>query len=161
MKNIEEWRQHPIGIWVSNKGRVITKRKGINYGNNNNGYKSVDWKYKHYSVHRLVAETFIPNPNNLPMINHKDENKKNNCVENLEWCDNKYNLNYGTTQARKVAKLSIPILQYTRQGEFVREWASAKIAARELGYNSSQITGCCKGRHKTCKGYIWRYKDIA
>lgn len=69
-----------------------------------NGYLHVllckNGKYITHNVHRLVAETFIPNPDNLPEINHKDENKENNCVDNLEWCTRKYNMNYGTTQFR-------------------------------------------------------------
>lgn len=100
---------------ISTYGRIKTVERII-YTNNNGyikqnsfikkqqkhyrGYLTVSLKkngkiYKKY-VHRLVAETFIPNPNNLPQINHKDENKKNNCVDNLEWCDNIYNMNYGS-----------------------------------------------------------------
>lgn len=181
-ENLEDeiWKQHPIGIWVSSKGKILAKRNGVNYGyNHNKGYKQVCWKGKTYKVHRLVAECFIPNHNNLPMINHKDENKANNCVENLEWCDNKYNLNYGNAQtkrventdykakvantdykafqAKRVEKISIPIQQYTRQGELVKEWQSAKQVERELGYNNGNINSCCNGKRKSAYGFIWRY----
>lgn len=104
---------------ISNHGRI----KGVDryvkgrYGNlrfqkghirkatyNNRGYQAIplckDGKYKTFLVHRLVAETFIPNPDNLPEVNHKDENKENNYVDNLEWCTRKYNMNYGITQYR-------------------------------------------------------------
>lgn len=87
---------------VSNKGNVRSlnyKRQGIVHNlillNNTHGYKSVMIGGKSRTVHRLVAVAFIPNPNNYPQINHKDENKANNCVENLEWCTPKYNINYG------------------------------------------------------------------
>lgn len=94
---------------VSNKGRVKSFHSGegkiMKPGTHPLGYKSVtlfkDKKGKVAKVHRLVAQAFIPNPENLPVINHKDENPSNNNVENLEWCTQKYNLNYGTCQERK------------------------------------------------------------
>lgn len=170
-ENLEEeiWQQHSIGIWVSSKGRVITRNKGVNYGSNHDiGYKQVRWKGKKYLVHRLVAECFLDNPNNLPMINHKDENKANNCVENLEWCDAKYNNNYGTRIERMIAntdfkaiaeKQSIPILQFDMQENFIREWQSANQASREMAYNKGSITACCKGKRKSANGFVWKYKE--
>ena len=107
---------------------------------------------KTYGIHRLVAMAYIPNPENLPQINHKDENKTNNCLQNLEWCSAKYNINYGT----RTEKTKKPILQFTLDGEFIREWPSATDVRNEVNGN---ICNCLKGRKKSAYGYIWVYKN--
>ena len=134
-----------------------------------NGYIVVKLRYngmlKRTSIHRLVAEHFIPNPNKYPCINHKDENKRNNKVENLEWCSQKYNSNYGTGNQRRrktyKKKYSKKIRQYTLNGDFVREYDSIADASFYSGAQKSEICSCCK-RVKNCisaKGYLWRYAD--
>lgn len=115
------------------------------------------------SIHRLVALTYIPNPNNYPHVNHKDENPRNNNVENLEWCTQKYNSNYGTSKYRiaeklKTGKLCKPVLQYSLDGAFIKEYFSVSEASRILGLCASGIITCCKGRYKNCGGYLWKYK---
>lgn len=107
----EIWKDIPEyeGLYqVSNLGRIkslprkgthTTKERIMNFTKSNKGYfiavLSKDYKKKSFSVHRLVAQAFIPNPNNLPQVNHKDENKENNNINNLEWCSNWYNTHYG------------------------------------------------------------------
>ena len=118
---------------------------------------------KNYFVHRLVAEVFLPNPDNLPCVNHKDEDKSNNNVDNLEWCTHEYNINYGTRNKRigksnTNGKRSKPVLQYTLDGQFVKEWSSIMECKRN-GYNHGHIIECCRKNRKTHKGFIWRYKD--
>ena len=110
---------------------------------------------KSYRIHRLVAKTFIPNPDNLPEVNHKDENKENNSVQNLEWCDSKYNNNYGT----RTDRCSKPVLQFTKDGEFVKEWKSTIDVQRNLGYFHNNISYCCTGRYKSAYNFIWKYKN--
>ena len=110
-------------------------------------------KKKHYLIHRLVAEAFIPNPDNLPQVNHKDEDKSNNCVDNLEWCSAKYNANYGT----RTERISKPV--YCE--ELNRVFDGARQAARELGLDNSNIIKCCKGKLKTVGGYHWRYAETS
>ena len=121
-----------------------------------NGYLRVglhkDGQKKVYFIHRLVAEAYIPNPEGLPQVNHKDEVKTNNCLQNLEWCDPKYNINYGT----RIKKIKKPILQYTLNGEFVREWPSAADVGKEF---SPGINHCLRGRNKTAYNYVWKYKN--
>ena len=146
---------------VSNCGRV----KSIKFGKerilklipNRYGYLQVTLCKnnikKVYKVHRLVAEAFIDNPDNLPCVNHKDENKLNNNVDNLEWCTNEYNVNYGT----RTERCSKPVLQYTLDGEFVREWPSIKECDRN-GFKQGNVVACCQGKYKTSKGFIWKYK---
>ena len=185
----EEWKNiiDYEGLYqVSNLGRV----KSLNYKHTGRekilkssvdkiGYMYVglckNGKRKHYLVHRLVAEVFISNPNNLAQVNHKDENKHNNCVENLEWCDAKYNINYGTaTERRRKTNTNHPsyskvVLQYDLNGNFIKEWPSTMEVQRQLGIRISHISECCKGGY-FCKkrnkwvnvsqayGFKWAYK---
>ena len=107
---------------------------------------------KQFLVHRLVASAYLSNPENLPEINHKDENKTNNCLQNLEWCDHKYNSNYGTRNE----KIKKPILQLDLDGNLIREWPSATDVGKEVRKN---IVGCLIGKQKTALGYIWKYKN--
>lgn len=113
-------------------------------------------------IHREVAKLFInnPNPKKYDCINHKDEVKTNNSVDNLEWCDRAYNNNYGTHNAKVAKSHSKPIEQYTLDGEFVREWDSATTAAKELCCAQSAINWCClrKPKYNSYHGYLWRYK---
>ena len=111
-----------------------------------------DGERKWYYIHRLVCEAYIPNPEGLPQVNHKDENKTNNCLQNLEWCDAKYNMNYGT----RTEKTKKPILQYDLDGNFIRSWPSATDVGKEFRKN---IVSCLTGRTKTAYGYIWKYKE--
>lgn len=137
-------------VWSYRNKRFLTPE------DNGHGYLRVnlhkDGKDKKYMIHRLVAEAYIPNPENLPQINHKDENKTNNCLQNLEWCDAKYNVNYGT----RTEKTKKPILQYDLDGNLIREWPSTADVGKEV---SSTICNCLKGRYKTAYGYIWKYKN--
>lgn len=130
---------------------------------NNGGYEiitlSKDGKEKTCLVHRLVAQAFIPNPNNLPEINHRDENTKNNCVDNLEWCNREYNLYYGTGIRRRAEKIMVPVIQYTKDGMLIKKWDSMQEVMKELGINRGNISNCCSGRCKSVGGYKWKYYD--
>ena len=114
-------------------------------------------KCKNFRVHRLVAQTFIPNPEGLPEVNHKDEDKSNNNVNNLEWCSYEYNNNYGTRTERAAKKQSIPVYCI----ELNKIFYGARQAARELGLDNSSIIKCCKGKAKTHKGYHFRYAETS
>lgn len=130
-----------------------------------NGYREVHLqRNRHRDVvllHRLVAQVFIPNPLNLPEVNHKDEDITNCQVENLEWCTSKYNANYGTRNRRcwEHNTQKLRVRQLTLDGEFVREYDSIGQAANAVGVTDSPIVRVCKGKQRTSKGYIWEYVD--
>lgn len=140
-------------------GKVLRKGRELNQCADGRGYNIVSLcknkEKKTWRVHRLVAQAFIPNPDNLPCINHKDENKLNNCVDNLEWCDHKYNNNYGTRNER----LSKPVLQYTKDGKFIAEYPSIHEAERNTNIDDGSISRCCNGKYKHTGGFKWRYKE--
>ena len=96
-----------------------------------------------------MAKVFIENPNNLPQVNHKDEDKTNNAVENLEFCDAKYNINYGTRN-EKISKQLMCL-------ETGKIYTSTREVQKQLGFSHSNISRCCMGKSKTCGGYTWCY----
>ena len=167
----EEWAdiEGYEGLYqVSSLGRVKSlsndkkrKEKILKAFNNRKGYLKVmlskNSKRKKYLIHRLVAQAFIDNPDNLPCINHKDENKENNCVDNLEWCTVRYNINYGLHNFKSASNRSIPIIQLTLNNEFIRCYRSSMDAEGRTGFCQGGINSCCRGKCKTCYGYKWLY----
>lgn len=177
---------------VSNLGKVKSlkfgKEKILIQVKMKNGYLYVnlykEGKVKTCRVHRLVCQAFLDNPNGYTCVNHKDECKTNNRVDNLEWCDNKYNANYKNAQARRIAStdfktfqarkvastdwkavaekltnrqdLSKQVFQYTKNGTLVAIYPSVAECERN-GYNSGAVSQCCRGERKSHKGYIWSY----
>ena len=119
------------------------------------------------NIHVLVGRAFIHNPYNLPQINHKDENKHNNIVNNLEWCDCEYNNNYGTRMQRirdsqmNDKQKSKPVLQYSEDNVFIKEYPSISEANRVTGISECGIAGVCKKKknHFTAGNYKWKFKD--
>lgn len=184
-ENEEVWKDIPSyegRYQVSTLGNVRSlnyQRTGkivnLKQGRDRYGYCQVTLsnagKPKSAKIHRLVATAFIPNPLNLPVINHKDENPLNNCVfiddegnvvpekSNLEWCTQKYNRNYGTCNQRIIEKLNRPVCQYDREGKLVAEYASINEAVEKTGLVN--VSAACRGVHKTAGEYTFSYAGEA
>ena len=177
---IEEWRDIPNfeGLYlISNLGHVKSVER---YKRNNAGTQFVNERLRvlspdkdgylrvclskdglHYvkSVHRLVAEAFIPNPDNLPVINHKNEDKQDNRAENLEWCTVQYNTMYGTGRIRTSVKQGKAVEQLDLNDNVIDTFYSMHLASRITGVPQPNIYKVCNGIRRTAGGYKWRYKD--
>lgn len=113
---------------------------------------------KNFSIHRLVAIHFIPNPNNLPEVNHIDEDKNNNCITNLEWCTRTQNMSHGTLPYRSRHYKNKPVVQFTLEGEFVMRY-EITTDTKDFGFQPSHVQDCARGVRKTHKGFIWKYEE--
>ena len=158
-----EW--HKGTYKISNLGRVysVQRKKIKNTFIDKGGYVRVqlyhNYTQKRFLVHRLVAEAFIPNFNNYPQVNHIDENKLNNCVDNLEWCTIAYNNSYSHLENnlyRKTGNYPIAVIQYSLSGEEINRYTSYSKAEKETGIDHSGISACCRGKQKTAGGFVWK-----
>ena len=167
---------------ISNLGRVMRKERKV-WSTRNNSFSTIPEKiltpesdnsgylkvrltgnsnYEKFFVHRLVAEAFIDNPNNYPMVNHKDCDPKNNAYYNLEWCTAEYNSNYNIRNALISDSLGRAVERYSLEGEFIDAFDSAADACRKLGWppnRQSNISAVCRGVRKSTLGYMWKFKE--
>ena len=171
-KEIEGWEDYTIDI----NGNVFSKRKNkyLKPIKNKCGYYNISLnKNKHRkecSIHRLVAETFIPNPNNYPVVNHIDGNKSNNNVDNLEWCTYKHNMKeayrlklihgglenkYGKDYPRK-----LHLIGMFKDGILLEKFYGTGEIKRKYGFAPTAILNCCKGKHKKIYGYQWKFLEL-
>lgn len=171
----EVWKDIPnyVGLYqISNLGNIKSFKQSLKYHKvheyllkptlANNGYCQVtlygSTGRKKFLVHRLVAEAFLPNPNNYPQINHKDEDPTNNRVDNLEWCTAEYNNAYGTARIRTIDSKSKPVEQITLEGKPIAIYRSTRIASELLGINRGTLKDSIyKG--VPCCGYYWKFSD--
>ena len=155
---------------ASSDGKIYTTNwykagrfKEVKQSKHATGYLGFHFNGKTMLSHRFIAACFIPNPNNYSQVNHKNEIKTDNRVENLEWCDAKYNVNYGSRNEKSSKKrinhpkLSKKVRQYTQNGEILAEYQSVSEVERQLGFANTHISDCCLGKLKSAYGFIWRY----
>lgn len=167
---MEEWKavKGYEGLYeVSNAGRVRSTKTSVilkllvlpNEYLQVSLYK--DKQRRQMLVHRLVATAFIENGGDLPMINHKDENKQNNAACNLEWCDCRYNNSYGAVSPLEKMHQALrkSVAQYSMDGTCIATYDSIRAAARATGCMQSSISCCCNGQrgYKSTGGYIWKF----
>lgn len=168
IKDMEEWKdiEGYEGIYeVSSKGQVRNIRSGkvLKQQKSDKGYCKVklrkDGVTKEYRIHRLVAMAFIPNPDNLPQVNHKSEVKTENSVDNLEWCDDEYNNHYGTGKTRSGESRKKPIIAFDGIHKLGTYYPSTKDASVFLTgrEKSSNIRMALKGNRQTALGFSWDY----
>lgn len=182
----EKWKEIPNtegNYFISNYGRLKTKEKKVRSGLRNNlyvtrkeqiiknqinklGYNHISIKIngilKNVNIHRMVAILFIPNPQKKEQVGHKDENPKNNRVDNLIWQTAKENINWGTrnkkcSKTMLNKKSGIKVEKYDLNGNFIERYDSIRMAAKENNMYRNQISSCCKGIYKKSNGYIWKY----
>jgi hypothetical protein len=160
--DIEDYKGH---YQVSNYGNVRSLKTGVILSpqTNNKGYMYVNLskgKCRKFLVHRLVAIHFIPNPENLPEVNHKDGNKKRNRKDNLEWSNRHFNMQHAHDNHLIKGRLGgiVPIYQYEKSGQLIKKWDAIKDASRGLSISDADIVKCAKFRRKTAGGYVWRYE---
>lgn len=183
---MEEWRDIPgyEGLYqVSDHGNVRSlnyKKQGVvgllYLKRHPKGYRQVelskDGIKRMMTVHRLVALTFIPNPNECAVVNHLNEDKADNRKTNLEWCTKSHNVRYSmerhprikhakhtkhTAHRKRVLKRTYPVAQFTTEGVFVRKWDNLMAIKHTLNLNEYSISECCKGHRKTAYGFKWQY----
>lgn len=167
LSNKTEWREvkEYNHYEVNQFGQIRHKKRQqiLRPRSNNGGYQYVNFKINgkntNFAVHRIVANAFIPNPNGYTEINHKDYDKTNNCVDNLEWVTSSQNKQHAFLKEENKNSRGKSVSQFTKDGTFIKTFPSVSTAAAELGCCVAAISNCCLGRTKTSKGFRWSFVE--
>ena len=150
---------------VNNKGEIRHKKRKqiLSPRKNSGGYGYVcfiiEGQRKNFAIHRIVANAFLPNPNGYTEINHKDYDKTNNCVENLEWVNSSQNKRHAYLKKENHESRGKSVNQYTKDGIYIKTFNTVSEAAIEMGCCVAAISNCCLGRTKTSQGYRWSFVE--
>lgn len=143
--------------------RHKTRKKVLKPRSNNGGYQYVNFKINgkniNFAVHRIVANAFIPNPNGYTEINHKDYDRTNNCVDNLEWVSSSQNKQHAYLKDENKNSRGKAVVQRSKDGVYIKTFETISKAAKEMNCSVSAISNCCLGRTKTSQGFLWSFVE--
>lgn len=160
-KTVVEYDKYEVNnlgeIRHKNRKHILSPRK------NSSGYGyvafNINGQRKNFAIHRIVANAFIPNPNGYTEVNHKDYNRLNNCVGNLEWVSSSQNKQHAYLKIENHINRGKSVNQYDKKGNFIKTFDSVSNAAKEMECTVGAISNCCLGRTKTSMGYQWRFVE--
>ena len=159
-REVKEYNHYEVNQFGEIRHRI---RKKILKPRINNGYQYVNFKINgkniNFSVHRIVANAFIPNPNGYTEVNHKDYNRSNNCVDNLEWVSSSQNKYHAFLKEENKKSRGKAVNQYTKEGILIKTFDTITEAAQALGCCVAAISNCCLKRTKTSQGFLWSFVE--
>lgn len=159
-REVKEYNHYEVNQFGEIRHRI---RKKILKPRINNGYQYVNFKINekniNFSVHRIVANAFIPNPNGYTEVNHKDYNRSNNCVDNLEWVSSSQNKYHAFLKEENKKSRGKAVNQYTKEGMLIKTFDTITEAAQALGCCVAAISNCCLRRTKTSQGFLWSFVE--
>lgn len=159
-REVKEYNHYEVNQFGEIRHRI---RKKILKPRINNGYQYVNFKINgkniNFSVHRIVANAFIPNPNGYTEVNHKDYNRSNNCVDNLEWVSSSQNKYHAFLKEENKKSRGKAVNQYTKEGILIKTFDTITEAAQTLGCCAAAISNCCLKRTKTSQGFLWSFVE--
>ena len=160
-REVKEYRNYEVNQFGQIRHKI--RKQILKPRSNNGGYQYVNFKINgkntNFAVHRIVANAFIPNPNGYTEINHKDYDKTNNCIENLEWVTSSQNKQHAYLRKENRESHGKKVNQFTKDGIFIKTFSSVSAAAAEMGCCVAAISNCCLGRTKTSQGYRWSFVE--
>ena len=160
-REVKEYSNYEVNQFGEIRHKI--RKKVLKPRSNNGGYQYVNFKINgkniNFAVHRIVANAFIPNPKGYTEVNHKDYDKTNNCVDNLEWIDSSQNKRHAYLKDENKNSRGKAVIQRSKDGTYIKTFETISKAAKEMNCSIAAISHCCLGRTKTSQGFLWSFVE--